>query len=65
MLTLDRYRTESVQFSYSNKSINFQYIPGYSRMDRTNFQDISDEVYQASVAIDTLKYFFWALFLRI
>ena len=42
------------QGPYSNKEIQIQYLPGWIEL---NCQDISDAVYETSVAINRLKYF--------
>ena len=42
------------QGPYSNKKIQFQHIPGWIEL---NLQDISDAVYQTSIAINMLEVF--------
>ena len=49
---------------YTNLGIALT-IPTYCRMDISNFQDISDLVYQTSVANNMLKYLFWRFEQRI
>ena len=52
-------RVLSYHGSYSNKEIKFQYIPGWTEL---NFQNISDAVYQTSVAIDTTSSIYFDTF---
>ena len=54
-----------IQGTCSNKEIKLQYIPAYSRMDiRTehNFRNISDAIYQTSIAINTLSSIYFRAF---